>query len=271
MDIFVDFMSDSPRYWGSWKGRVIKAIALDKTFSWNEIRDSTGLSPKSLNKVLAELFDAKALEKNDNGEYRVNYELYKEYTEYVKKNDDNEVFLDKGVRISKDQQNKLIGRIDEWIDFKGLELSLRPRHFYIDEHLDDLSKDLIKHCQKEVLVINPFVDRCNLTESLVQACENGKDVRLLARPPKGRNKQNKKEYHQILRDSGVKLYYNKVVHAKLMVLDRAVALVSSMNLYGASTAGSSWEAGMVSVEETVVENVINSIFRLMEKPESIKQ
>lgn len=267
-------MSNGPRYWGSWKGRVVKAVALDKAISWDEIRDSTGLSPKSLNRVLAELFDAKALEKNDRGEYRVNYELYKEYVAYSKKNDAEEVSVEKIVRISKDQQSNLISRIDEWSDFEGLDLSLRPRHFFIDgEHLADLSKYLIKHTQKEVLVVNPFVDRCNLVESLIQACSQGNEVRLVARPPKGSKAVYAKqmEYHKVLRGAGVKLIYNKRVHAKLMVLDRAVALVSSMNLYSASTAGSSWEAGIVSVEETVVEDVMNSIFGLIENPESIKQ
>ncbi|MGV9170534.1 MAG: hypothetical protein ACOC38_11415 [Promethearchaeia archaeon] len=38
---------DEPTYWGSWKGRVVKAIAVNGTRTWNEIRYQTGLSPKT--------------------------------------------------------------------------------------------------------------------------------------------------------------------------------------------------------------------------------
>ena len=60
---------------------MIKNIAIDRAFTWEELRDLTGLSRTSLNLVLSELYDAKALHKNENGEYRVNFELYKEYIE----------------------------------------------------------------------------------------------------------------------------------------------------------------------------------------------
>lgn len=265
-------MSEKLRYWGSWKGRVIKVISIDGAFSWDEIRDLTGLSPQSLNQVLAELFDAKALYKNEAGQYRVNYELYKEYNDYFKNMSDSDAVLEKKVKITKDQQSNLIGRIDAWKEFKGLDISLRPGHFYLDgEYLDELSKDLIQHSRKEVLIVNPFVDKCNLSDSLIQASKDGKDVMLITRPPDVRSGSyagKADEYHDIIRKSGVRLTYNKVVHAKLMVLDRAVAIVSSMNLYSASTAGASWEAGIISVENTVVETVMNSIFTLLEKPES---
>jgi len=55
-------LPEEPRYWGSWKGRVIRAIAIDRAQTWSEMRDITGLSPKSLNRVLAEMFDAEVLE-----------------------------------------------------------------------------------------------------------------------------------------------------------------------------------------------------------------
>jgi hypothetical protein len=41
-----------------------------------------------------------------------------------------------------------------------------------------------------------------------------------------------------------------------------------MNFTTGSSGGASWEAGLVSTEETVVESVCNSILELLEKPES---
>ena len=51
------------RYFGSWKGRIIKAIAIDGARTWEEIRESTGLYRTTLNEVMSELFDAKVLRK----------------------------------------------------------------------------------------------------------------------------------------------------------------------------------------------------------------
>ena len=63
-----------PTYWGPWKGRVIKAIAIDGARTWTEIRDQTGLSTKSFQRVLAELFQYETIEKRSEGkdaEYRL--------------------------------------------------------------------------------------------------------------------------------------------------------------------------------------------------------
>jgi hypothetical protein len=43
-----------------------------------------------------------------------------------------------------------------------------------------------------------------------------------------------------------------------------------MNFYAASSGGKSWEAGLVTIEETVVESIINAILTLIERPESIE-
>ena len=67
------------------------------------------------------------------------------------------------------------------------------------------------------------------------------------------------------------MIYNDAVHAKMIVLDRAVAIVSSMNFYSSSTAGISWEAGIVTFEDTVVESITNAILGLLETPDSIQR
>jgi len=80
-------LDDVPVYWGSWKGRIIKAISIDRAFSWEALRDITGLSPQSLNETLSELYDTQAIYKNDNGEYRVARGLFDEYWSYFAKNE----------------------------------------------------------------------------------------------------------------------------------------------------------------------------------------
>jgi hypothetical protein len=51
-----------------------------------------------------------------------------------------------------------------------------------------------------------------------------------------------------LKQSGVELFYNINVHAKMFVLDKQGVSSSSMNMYSDSTAGKLWEAGIVSVD-----------------------
>ena len=58
-----------PRYWGSWKGRVISAIVNDGEQSWTDLLEKTGLYEGSLKKVLAELFQVPAIEKTPEGRY----------------------------------------------------------------------------------------------------------------------------------------------------------------------------------------------------------
>ena len=145
-------------------------------------------------------------------------------------------------------------------------------HFYLKgTHLDELSKKLITRAESEVLVVNPFVNQCDLSDTLRQASNRGIKVRLITRPPEERKfnlRKIKKEYHSTLKQEGVTLIYNRQVHAKLIVIDRAVAILSSMNFYSGSSGGASWEAGIVTLDENVVEPIIDSILEILERPET---
>ena len=109
-------MSKEPRYWGSWKGRVVKAIAVDRAQTWSEIRDHTGLTPDTLNKVLSELYDAKVIEKDQDSKYWVSKPLYKEYKEYF----DSQIAPKESVKIeiSEEEQRDLISWIDKLLAIK---------------------------------------------------------------------------------------------------------------------------------------------------------
>jgi phosphatidylserine/phosphatidylglycerophosphate/cardiolipin synthase-like enzyme len=68
--------------------------------------------------------------------------------------------------------------------------------------------------------------------------------------------------HDELMQSNVVLKYNNSVHAKLVIVDREVAVISSMNFIPTSSGGSSWEAGVVSIDEAVVKSVVKSIMNI---------
>ncbi|MBA7554702.1 hypothetical protein ES705_47333 [subsurface metagenome] len=71
-----------------------------------------------------------------------------------------------------------------------------------------------------------------------------------------------------MKSLGIDVFYNKKVHAKIIAVDRTIALSSSMNFFSDSSAGKSWEAGLITIEPTVVEEVVNSILAILEMPES---
>jgi len=110
--------------------------------------------------------------------------------------------------------------------------------------LDELSKDVIAKAKAEVLIVNPWVRKCDLSGTLREACANEVTVTVILRPPDKNNNEYQKnvKFHNLLKEEGIKLYYNESVHAKIIVIDRALAIVSSMNFIVQSSGGQSWEA-----------------------------
>lgn len=266
-----------PTYYGSWKGRIIEAIVRNGQLKWGELVELTGLDENSLKKALAELFDSSQIEKNE-GRYRVSYELYEEYSDFLgkQKSSGESYTAEARPKITQShpelRKTEIIDWINRWKEVEKISFSIGPKHFFLeDRHLDSFSKGLICESKSEVLVVNPFIEKCDLSETLREAKARGIEVKALTRPPDDTNEQHRKrreEYHSILREEGIRLYYNNEAHAKLVVVDRAAAIVSSMNFYSGSSGGRSWEAGFVSLEDTVVASVANAILELLKKPES---
>jgi phosphatidylserine/phosphatidylglycerophosphate/cardiolipin synthase-like enzyme len=102
--------------------------------------------------------------------------------------------------------------------------------------------------------------------------KEGKTILLITQPPSAdRNaytRKLKEKYHASLRHAKIKPIENNFVHAKIIVVDRKIAIISSMNFTPASTAGQSWEAGIVTIHTPVVEKVVDSIMKLKEEYES---
>lgn len=256
-------------YLGTWKGRVIKAIAVDGAKTWNEIREKTGLNPKSLNIVLRELFNAKAIEhvKNNEGKtigYRVEYNLYKLYDKYYKtEKEDKKVPI---IKIAENVQKELRQWIDNWKEAKRLDFSLAKDHFYLEgRFLTDFSQEIIANAKNEVLIVNPWLNECDLSKTLRDAIKNKASVTVVRRPIEGDSNKN---FISLLEKDGIIFYDNPKVHAKIVVVDRAVAITSSMNFTVQSSGGQSWEAGLITVDHAVVENIVNSILNLIEMYQS---
>lgn len=233
-------MIPEPKFWSSWKGRIIRAIVLDGLYTRNEIFKTTQLEEKQFEQALGELFQTGFLVTIEKDRFWVNsIELCNEYR-----------------RFFKNLQETLVGWVNQWRMQEKVESE--QNHFFLeDKLLYDFSERLIEHANVEILVTNPYVDRCHLSNTLMSMGDKGINVKLITRLPP---EQHKREYLSKLSKKGVSIAYDSSVHAKLIVVDRRVGIVSSMNFFATSSGGASWEAGLVTIEENIVQSIARSIF-----------
>jgi phosphatidylserine/phosphatidylglycerophosphate/cardiolipin synthase-like enzyme len=270
-----------PPFYGSWKGRVLEAIAVENIRDWKGILEYTQLFPENLNKAISELYQLDVISKQEDGLYWIeDIVLYHQYRSYFETaNDDyktpliqheeqKEITLEKA--LPKDEN--LADFVGKWRAFKNLSFSLDARHFFLEgTYLDDLSKDLIRRAKKEVLLVNPYLELCNLSNTLIDAVEAKANVLVITRNPSDNRRdklesiEEKQKYHETLKDKGIIINYDPRVHAKLLVVDEQIAVISSMNYYSWSSGGSSWEAGMISIDGAIVNSVHKTIHQLLKK------
>lgn len=280
---------------GTNEGKVVKAIALEYALQRNELKESTGLSDNSLNEAIEHLVSDGVLEAEEPGFQKLwlDNDLFHEYKAYfgderskkiverrnqTKKSDVLTYETYKKLRFEgKLPTRHLVDRISEWVKFKKIDIDNPCTHLFLKgDLLDSLIRELIPYSVEEVLVVNPFVEKCSLSDLLVEQSSIGKSVKVITQSPakdyyEGRRKQAKIQYHETLKHSGVELIYNNSIHAKMFVLDKQVVSSSSMNLYSDSTAGKLWEAGIVSVDKRNVSSAVEFFNYLEKHPESYLQ
>ena len=224
-----DIFEFNQRFWNSWKGRIVRAIVLDGIYSENEILKITKLKQKNLETALRELFQAKLLEENNKG-FRVTRDVYKQCWTFFG-----------------DLQDKLVDWVQTNIDSK-------TRHFFLsDMLLTNFTENLMKKAKHEILVLNPFVERCHICKTLMTVSENGINVHLIARHIKP------EQFKRKFLSKGISYTFDEAIHAKVTLVDRSVGIVSSMNFFPKSVAGGSLEAGLVTIDENVVHSILSYI------------
>lgn len=164
-------------------------------------------------------------------------------------------------------------KVKSWLSFNNIEPT-DSNHFYLQgDSLDNFSKYLISNAHSSITVSNPYVDKCALSDSLMDSVKQGKSVLLITRPIQSNDRyyDSKRNYHESLKSSNVILAYNENVHAKILLVDECVAVVSSLNFTSTSSSGKSWEAGIVSMEPNVVEKVHESLDSVSENRDTLFQ
>ncbi len=157
--------------------------------------------------------------------------------------------------------------ITKWKEIKQLNIPAQQDHFFLERRcLDDFSKELILHAEEEVLIANPFFRHCDLSDTLLETNRKGIRVQIITRPPQDENPEyleKGKQYHEALKHEGIDLFYDDQMHTKIIIVDREVAIVSSMNFLGNSSAGVSWETGLVTMNPEVVESIVNAFTKAL--------
>jgi hypothetical protein len=242
-------------YWGTLEGEIIKAVVLaGRPLTWKEIQKQTNGDQQSLNNALSDLLADDVITKIENTEetiYRVSYYLFKAYSNQLR------------LVTFAERRKGLEDWINQWKSLRNINFSLDHEHFFLEgRHLDDFSKELISHAKSNVLVINPFIKDCDLSNTLSDVKKKGVNVRIITRQPQDKYSEyleKNKQYLSHLQTEGIELAYNNKVHAKIIVVDNSIAIVSSMNFYPESSAGASWEAGLITIQTKTVESILESI------------
>ena len=268
-------MSTLP-FLGTVEGKIIQAIAVENLRQWGEIRDYLGFSNDQMKPYIKSLEQQKILEDAPGG-FKVEYELWLKYKAHFGEEWAKEKLVELAEEKKREEQyqnlilerqkqreqNYLKERMYEWIKFKNIEMGNNSAHIFLKgDLLDALLRDLIPRTKNEIIIVNPYVEQCAFSDSLIKASERGVKVILLTQKPNsnwsGKRTRDKEYYHKRLNESSIEIHYDNSVHAKLFILDKQILSVSSMNLYSESVAGKLWEAGIVTIEPTNIQRAINA-------------
>ncbi len=244
----------------AWKEEIVRVIVFDGAKTWKNIQQVTGLSDLALKENLDELIKSGIIEKR-NENYAVNIELWRDLV----------TERDYSSRLSKKKNKALIDWINRWINKERLNFSLEKGHFYLyGKRLHDFSKKIMEQAESEILVSNPDLNECPLADTLKQVSKGGKTVKVITQPPadaSSLHRWHRTEHHSSLNEAGVKVIYSKKINAKIIAVDRQVAIISSTN-FSHSSVPDFLDSGIISVEETVVDEITNSLLKFLELPKN---
>jgi phosphatidylserine/phosphatidylglycerophosphate/cardiolipin synthase-like enzyme len=255
----------------TWQGRTLQAIVLSETpLTFEELKGKTSYGEIKLNKALGDLIACQTIFKIENNDQsQVKYQICDDlrpsfFVHYKHLFDVEQEEKRERQRLEPEFPNW----IENWKEAKSLHISEGDMHCFLEgRHLDDFSKEMISHASKQVLVANPFIQVCDLSNTLQDSKKKGTEVQIITRQPEDKYNraeylEKKRLYLQKLESQGIKVFYNPKVHAKLIIVDQAIAIASSMNFYPESSAGVSWEAGLVTWNKEIVYSITESFRKL---------
>jgi hypothetical protein len=256
-----------PKYWGTIKGKILNAIINEFCDFEDAIVYETHLPLELIKQAIIELRQTGELSYTDEGTLWVNYPLYKSYESF----DLDLLSEEMSRKIPLAMDTKKLDTIEwiyQWKEKNDDTITLANEHFFLEgDLLTEFTNGLLKFSRESVIVVNPFVDVCSTTRILSLLPKNGVETHMMTRSPETESnkyfRERKTLCHKSLIDSGVNLYYNDFIHAKILLIDDVVAINSSMNLISTSVGAQSWESGLITYDENVLNAIKKSIHNLI--------
>lgn len=273
-------MEYTPRYWGTFKGNIIEAIAIEWCFSFQEVRDATNIDTQRLYDLIGELMREDLIYVYDD-QYRVSKELYYEYWDYAVHFTDlpqrihEEEMEIMGLSAVEQTQPKMITWINTWVELQNnydVDITVNKDHFYLDGSLlPAFIHDLVRRARSSITYVSPWIEEIGVTKNLMTASSHGKRVLIVTREPEWSSRSDwgqrqaaiYEKCHSNLTKHDAVIFYRNEIHGKVLLVDDLVAVISSFNLLKNPASGLSWEAGIVTYEPDVINSIKESISRLI--------
>lgn len=255
------------------KGEVLKAIVNWGAKTFQEIESIFNQAViyqwTDLHILLGELIQEGDVYLSNSGEYSVRPELELDYQYFEEHMDEwleppEKWEYPDNYEEPEPKYPDIISSTKLWLKLEKPEISLRKDHFFLEGHyLDSFTKFIITKAFNKIIVVNPFIDHSMPIQLLIKARRDGRTVVLITRSS---TKSHIKKLHASLEKAGISLLYDKNLHAKILLVDDLLAVVSSMNFIHNATAGITWEAGIVTVNKEIVDSIYSSIADLNPQP-----
>ncbi len=255
-------MTEEQEYKETLKDKVLSVIIIDDASTFSDIKEKTGLKGILVKIVLEKLeMDEYLLKTNVDGtpEWKLTEGgLLKAYRSAVDSLDEADLLSDK----TEDEPSRYhLEWIRQWLaeDDDASKESLQ--FFFEGKPLEFMINRLINRAQKNVFIINPYVDKTGIGISLLNAAKNGVDVLLITGHPE--DNEDLQRMHTALMNAKVNLFYaskeSGAINSKILAVDNEIAVISSMNLTMGAEAAVTWESGIASADVKVVKDAIKAI------------
>lgn len=163
-------------------------------------------------------------------------------------------------------QDSVIKCVIGWSNRKTLDYNVASEHFFVEgDLLNRLCKDVLDYSKTEVIVVNPNVYPCSLSDKLKETGD--RSIKIITQSPLSEGKNNvassRQKYHEVLLKKGVRIFYNDRIHAKMILSDGKLGIVSSLNFKSKSTSGRNHEAGMTTWQKDAIDSIKKYIDKLL--------
>lgn len=258
-----------PKHFNTLEGHVFGNIAFLNRLTFRELRREMGLENDELYSIIGKLIDDGSIYIwRENPEYRPNPSLKRAYQTYL--NSLSEEELDdiywEGYDLGIEKELPWANYIQLFCEKAEIPYNPEQGFFYLDDEKLAVFQDVIltRPC-KRIMLVNPYIHYPRLIRKLIALRKRRTQIQIITRPP---DDDFKKDMHKELHRNDVRILYNERVHAKIIMMDGILALMSSMNFTESSMTPyevpirGSWEAGTVITNPVVLDEIKDSILQL---------